>query len=123
MIRMITAVAVVFAAGLCPLDSAVAQDGYYYAPPAYYAAPPVYAPYYAPPVYYAPAPVAVYRPVVVPAPAAAYPAPAYVAPYRVKYRSGPLFSKTEYEFYTPYGTREIEYRYDRWGNVSVDYDD
>ena len=115
---------VTLAVGFCWADSAAAQDAYYYAPPSYYVAPPVvYSPLYAPPVYYAPAPVAVYQPVVVAAPPAVYPAPAYVAPYKVKYRSGPWFSKAEYEYYTPCGQREVEYRVDRWGNYSIEYDD
>ena len=79
---------------------------------------PVYvAPVYVTPVYYQP---------VLPAPVmvvADWYAPAYVAPYRVSVRSSPWSYKAEFEYATPFGSREVEYRVDRHGRVRIDYDD
>ena len=80
------------------------------------------APVYVAPVYVTPA---YYQPVL-PAPAmvvADWYAPTYVTPYSVSVRSSPWSYKAEFEYATPYGTREVEYRVDRHGRVRVDYDD
>lgn len=78
-------------------------------------------PAYFAPVYVAPA----YVQPVVPAPVVVsdWYAPTYVVPGRVSVWSSPWSYKTENEYATPFGSREIEYRVDRFGRVRVEYDD
>ena len=50
-----------------------------------------------------------------------YYGPAYGVPGYGGY--APRHGKVEYDIYTPYGKREVEYKYHRNGTVSVDIDD
>lgn len=122
-----------FAALLVVLAISVQEaraGGYYYAPPSYYTtvAYPVYPVWAYQPVYVAP---------VVPRPAIAvvqpalpvtyttpflYPEPvAYYPPSRV--RVSRWGRKVETKYYTPFGTQEVEVKYDRYGRVrDIDYD-
>ena len=130
--RFLYAVSAVTVIGLSVTTSGLAQDALLVppAPASAVLAPPVpVGPYFAydGPVYVAPVYVVpVYIQPVFPAPVVVvtdWYAPAYVAPSRVTVRSSPWSYKAEFEYATPFGSREVEYRVDRYGRVRIDYDD
>lgn len=82
-----------------------------------YSQPAPVAPIFVTPIYLAP----VYVQPVIPAPVIV--AADWYAPTYVEVHSSPWSYHAEYEYVTPYGVREVEYRVDPFGRVRVEYDD
>ncbi|MBT6153201.1 MAG: hypothetical protein HOL01_02010 [Planctomycetaceae bacterium] len=108
---------IVSAAGMD--NTAVADGGYYYAPPVVYVAPPVHV---VRPVYYPPpAPIIVHRPVYYPPPVVYYPPPvAYYPP--PAFRTSVRYKRNEIKVreYTPWGVRKYELEYKGHGIWELD---